>query len=58
MADHASREPSVERRPYKIVLEYAREGRLPCLRNGKHVRFVRSELDEVLLAQRGSRRGP
>jgi excisionase family DNA binding protein len=43
--------------PAKTVLQYAREGRLPCLRIGKHVRFVRSDLDEVLSAQRGGRRG-
>ena len=40
--------------PAKTVLQYAREGRLPCLRIGKHVRFVRSELDEMLMTQRGS----
>ncbi len=44
--------------PAKTVLQYAREGRLPCLRIGKHGRFVRSELDEALRAQRGSRRTP
>jgi excisionase family DNA binding protein len=43
--------------PPKTVLQYAREGRLPCLRIGKHVRFVRSELDEALSAQRASRGG-
>jgi excisionase family DNA binding protein len=42
--------------PPKTVLQYAREGRLPCLRIGRHVRFMRSELDRTLNAQRGSRR--
>jgi excisionase family DNA binding protein len=31
--------------PSKTVLQYARDGRLPCLRIGKHVRFVRSDID-------------
>jgi excisionase family DNA binding protein len=43
--------------PPKTVLQYAREGRLPCLRIGKHVRFIRSELDRTLSAQRQPRRG-
>jgi excisionase family DNA binding protein len=42
--------------PPKTVLQYAREGRLPCLRIGRHVRFMRSELDRALMAQRGGRR--
>ncbi len=29
--------------PPKTVLQYARDGRLPCLRIGKHVRFLRSD---------------
>jgi excisionase family DNA binding protein len=37
--------------PPKTVLQYAREGRLPCLRIGRHVRFVRSELDHALRKQ-------
>src|SRR3954467_10877163 len=41
--------------PKKTILQYARDGRLPCLRIGKHVRFVRSELDRVLDAQRQPR---
>jgi excisionase family DNA binding protein len=44
--------------PAKTVLQYAREGRLPCLRIGKHVRFVRSELDEALNSQRVPGRRP
>jgi excisionase family DNA binding protein len=42
--------------PPKTVLQYAREGRLPCLRIGRHVRFMRSELDRTLNAQREPRR--
>jgi excisionase family DNA binding protein len=38
--------------PTKTVLQYAREGRLPCLKIGRHVRFVRSELDHALRTQR------
>jgi excisionase family DNA binding protein len=38
--------------PPKTVLQYAREGRLPCLKIGRHVRFVRSELDHALRQQR------
>lgn len=37
--------------PAKTVLQLAREERLPSLRIGRHVRFVRSEL-EATLAQR------
>jgi excisionase family DNA binding protein len=29
--------------PRKTVVQYARDGRLPCLRIGKHVRIMRSE---------------
>jgi excisionase family DNA binding protein len=42
--------------PPKTILQYAREGRLPCLRIGRHVRFMRSELDRTLNAQRDRRR--
>ena len=42
--------------PPKTALQYAREGRLPCLRIGKHVRFIRSEIDRALKAQREPRR--
>ena len=42
--------------PPKTILQYAREGRLPCLRIGRHVRFVRSEIDRTLMAQRVGRR--
>jgi excisionase family DNA binding protein len=38
--------------PAKTVLQYARDGRLPCLRIGKHVRFIRSDVDEALANQR------
>jgi excisionase family DNA binding protein len=34
--------------PPKTVLQYARAGRLPCVRIGKHVRFVRSDVDQAL----------
>jgi excisionase family DNA binding protein len=34
--------------PAKTVLQYARDGRLPCLRIGKHVRFVRSDVNRAL----------
>ena len=36
--------------PAKTVLQYARDGRLPCVRIGKHVRFVRSDVDRALSA--------
>ena len=42
--------------PAKTILQYARDGRLPCLRIGKHVRFIRSEIDRTLDAQRHPRR--
>jgi excisionase family DNA binding protein len=42
--------------PPKTILQYARDGRLPCLRIGKHVRFIRSEIDRALDAQRQPRR--
>jgi excisionase family DNA binding protein len=38
--------------PSKTVLQYARDGRLPCVRIGKHVRFVRSDVDRALADQR------
>jgi excisionase family DNA binding protein len=44
--------------PPKTILQYARDGRLPCLRIGKHVRFIRSEIDRTLDAQRNPRRRP
>ena len=40
--------------PPKTVLQYARDGRLPCVRIGKHVRFVRSDVDQALAALRAS----
>jgi excisionase family DNA binding protein len=42
--------------PPKTVLQYARDGRLPCVRIGKHVRFVRSDVDQALAAFRASPR--
>ena len=39
--------------PPKTVLQYARDGRLPCVRIGKHVRFVRSDVDQALASLRG-----
>src|SRR3954452_2770752 len=42
--------------PTKTILQYARDGRLPCLRIGKHVRFIRSEIDRTLAVQRSARR--
>jgi excisionase family DNA binding protein len=38
--------------PAKTVLQYARDGRLPCVRIGKHVRFIRSDVDQALATQR------
>jgi excisionase family DNA binding protein len=38
--------------PAKTSLQYAREGRLPCVRIGKHVRFVRGDVDQALAALR------
>lgn len=38
--------------PRKTVLQYARDGRLPCVRIGRHVRFRLSDIDEYV---RGSR---
>jgi excisionase family DNA binding protein len=38
--------------PAKTVLAYAREGRLPCRKIGKHVRFVRTELEDILSRSR------
>jgi excisionase family DNA binding protein len=38
--------------PPKAVLQLAREGRLPSVRIGKHVRFVRAELEEALTSRR------
>lgn len=34
--------------PPKTVLQYARDGRLPCVRIGKHVRFVRADVDAAV----------
>ncbi len=40
--------------PPKTVLQYARDGRLPCLRIGKHVRFLRSDVGEAIDALRST----
>jgi excisionase family DNA binding protein len=40
--------------PPKTVLQYARDGRLPCLRIGKHVRFLRSDIGEAIHALRST----
>jgi len=34
--------------PAKTVLQLAREGRLPCVRIGRHVRFSRAELEHEI----------
>jgi len=34
--------------PAKTVLQLAREGRLPCVRLGRHVRFSRAELEREI----------
>lgn len=38
--------------PEKSVLQHARQGRLPCVRIGKHVRFVMSEVERAILDAR------
>jgi excisionase family DNA binding protein len=38
--------------PPKTILQYARNGQLPCLRIGRHVRFIRSDVDVALEEQR------
>jgi excisionase family DNA binding protein len=42
--------------PRKSVLEYAREGKLPCVRIGRHVRFVIADVQAAVDAQRPSGR--
>lgn len=34
--------------PARTVPQYARDGRLPCLRIDKHVRFLRSDVAETI----------
>lgn len=41
--------------PQKTVLQYARDGRLPSVRIGKHVRFVSADLDEAIARLRDAR---
>jgi len=38
--------------PRKTILQYARDGRLPCVRLGKHVRFVVEDIANALNRQR------
>jgi excisionase family DNA binding protein len=38
--------------PPKTVLQLAREGRLPSVRIGRHVRFVQAELEATLTEHR------
>ena len=38
--------------PRKSVLQYAREGKLPCVRIGRHVRFVIADVQAAIDAQR------
>lgn len=38
--------------PSKTVLQYARDGRLPCLHIGKHVRFLRQDIERAIDRQR------
>jgi excisionase family DNA binding protein len=40
--------------PPKTILQYARDGRLPCMRIGKHVRFLRSDVGEAIDALRST----
>jgi len=35
--------------PVKTVRQYAREERLPCYRIGRHLRFLRSEVEQAVL---------
>jgi excisionase family DNA binding protein len=36
----------------KTVRQFAREGRLPCRRIGRHVRFVRAEVEAAVVDER------
>ena len=42
--------------PRKSVLQYARDGRLPCVRIGRHVRFVIADVQAAIDAQRPNSR--
>jgi excisionase family DNA binding protein len=35
--------------PTKSVLQYARDGRLPCIRIGRHVRFIVADVQRALI---------
>lgn len=43
--------------PEKSVLYYARDGRLPCVRIGKHVRFVLADVEAAVAASRTANDG-
>ncbi len=43
--------------PRKSVLQYAREGKLPCVRIGRHVRFVIADVQAAIDVQRPGRHG-
>ena len=38
--------------PHKSVLQYAREGRLPHVRVGRHVRFIVRDVEQAVAAMR------
>ncbi len=38
------------------IYEAVRDGRLPCVRVGRHVRFLRSDLEDWVRVQRAPRR--
>ncbi len=38
--------------PRKTVLQYARDGRRPCVRIGRHVRFVIADVEAAIAALR------
>jgi excisionase family DNA binding protein len=37
------------------VYEYARAGRLPCIKVGRHLRFLRADIEQWVLRQRRPR---
>ena len=41
--------------PVSWIYAAAREHRLPCVRLGRHVRFVRTQLEQFVLEQGGTR---
>jgi excisionase family DNA binding protein len=38
--------------PRKSILQYARERKLPCIRIGKHVRFLVADVEQAIDDQR------